>query len=74
MVDVDAGVNDVGAGSRASARVVDVRGLVGGAVRDAGETPGDVLLGDDVVDGEDGVLLDVFDLTVSDTRTSDNED
>ena len=59
---VDARVDDVGAGALAGAVVVDVLGGSGGAVGDTAEAPGDVRLGDDVVDGEDGVLFNVFDL------------
>ena len=62
MLDVNAGVDDVRAGAGAGAGVVHVRGLVGGAVGDAGKTPGDVGLRDGLVDGVDGVLLDVVDL------------
>lgn len=62
MLDVDARVDDIGAGSRTGGLVVDVRGLVLGTVRNARQAPGDVLLGDVVVDGEDSVLLNVFDV------------
>ncbi len=62
VVDVDARVNDVGAGALAGALVVDVRGFARCAVRDAGQAPGDVSLRDEAIDGDDGVLLNVFNL------------
>jgi hypothetical protein len=63
VLDVDAGVDDIRAGAGTGARVVHVQALVAGAVRDASKTPRDVgALGDDLVDGVDGVLLNVLNL------------
>ena len=62
MLDIDARVDDIGAGSLAGARVVHVRRLVDGPVRDARKTPRHVGLLDLLVDGEDGVLLNIIDL------------
>jgi len=36
--------------------------LVDGAVGDASQAPGDIVLGDKVVGGENGILLNVLDL------------
>jgi hypothetical protein len=69
VVDIDARVNNVRAGTSAGTVVVHVRGRVGGTVRDASKTPGNVGLGDGLVDGVDGVLLDILDLrALSKTR------
>ena len=62
MLDVDASVNHIGAGTGTSARVVRVRRGVLAAGRNASQAPGDILLRDDLVDGEDSVLLDILDL------------
>jgi hypothetical protein len=60
--DVDARVDNVRAGALAGTVVVHVAGGARGAVRDARQAPGDVLLGHVVVGRDDGVLLDVLDL------------
>lgn len=60
---VNTRVDDVRAGARASSLVVDIRGGTRGTVRDARQTPGDVVsLGDRLLRGDDGVLLNVLDL------------
>ena len=62
MLDVDASVNHIGAGTGTSARVVRVRRGVLAARRNASQAPGDIGLRDGLVDGEDGILLDILDL------------
>ena len=62
MLDVDASVNHVGAGTGTSARVVRVRRGVLAARRNASQAPGDIILRDGLADGEDGILLDILDL------------
>jgi hypothetical protein len=61
--DVDARVNNVRAGALAGTVIIHVAGGARGAVRDARQAPWDVVLGHVVVGRDDGVLLDVLDLT-----------
>jgi hypothetical protein len=60
VVDVDARVDDVGAGALAGSLVKGVSGAAGLGAGDAGEAPGGVLLGGG--DGDDAILLDEVDL------------
>ena len=59
---VDTSVNHVRASTRTSAVVIDIGGLSRGLLRNPGDTPRGVGLGDVCIDGVDGLLLDVLDL------------
>lgn len=62
VVGVDASVNHVGAGAGTGAVVVGVLGGTRLLGREAGNAPGGAVLRDILVDGEDGLLLDVLNL------------
>ena len=62
MSDEDAGVDDVGAGSCTGGVVVVVCCGAGRVAGQASQVPGGVGLGDNGLDGDDGVLFDVVDL------------
>jgi len=65
MLNVNSRIDDIRTGSRSCTLIILVRCLALGAMRDTGQTPGDILLRDDIVDGEDGVLFNVVDLFLS---------
>jgi hypothetical protein len=60
---VNAGVDDIGAGSCTGAVVVDVGSASLFMVGDTTETPRGIVLRSVSVDGEDGILLNVVDLS-----------
>lgn len=60
VVDVNAGVDDVGASALAGRLVVGVGGTAGLGAGDTGQAPGSILLGGG--NGDDGILLDEVDL------------
>lgn len=62
VVDLDAGVDDVDAGSRAVRRVTDVAGVSPVSVRDSGDAVGGAVLGRVVGQVELLVFLDILDL------------
>ncbi len=62
VVHVNARVDNVRAGAFAGRLVVNIRGGARCAVRDARQTPGDVVLGDVVASRHDGILLNVLNL------------
>jgi hypothetical protein len=59
---LDAGVDDVGAGTCAARVVVDVVGRAAGTVRNTSQTPRSTRLGDVGIERNSGVLLNVVDL------------
>lgn len=59
---VDTSVDDVGASACTGAVVVSVGRAAAGFVRDTGNTPRSARLGGVGVEGDDGILLDEFDL------------
>ena len=67
MVDLDAGVDDVGACSSTCTVIVDIRCTTSGARRDAAQAPRDATLCHIPVEGDDGVLLNVFHLVMVST-------
>ena len=62
MVDINAGINNIGAGTLTSAIVVSVGLTTGLVARDAGKTPRSIVLLSSSLDGDDSVLLNVLDL------------
>ena len=62
MAGVDTGVNHVRASAGTGAVVVGVGGGALGLGREAGQAPGGAALRGVLVDGEDGLLLNVLDL------------
>ena len=62
VVHVNARVDNVRAGAFAGRRVVDIRGGARRVVRDARQTPGDVVLGNVVASRHYGILLNVLNL------------
>ena len=60
MVDVNAGIYNVGTGTRTSAVIIRISSTSRLRARDSGKAPIGILLSS--LDGDDGILLDVVDL------------
>lgn len=62
MVGIDAGVYDIGARPGARTVIIDVLVACCCSLRDTSNSPSSILLRHVSIDGDDGVLLDVFNL------------
>lgn len=70
VVDINAGIDNVGASTLASGIVIGVSLAASLVARDTGKTPGSIVLLSSSLDGDDGILLNVLDLFL--LASSDN--